>query len=520
MNTPLSRRQLAKVAGSLPLSYGMLAGMNQMGALSVTAQGNELERITLGVNSDPLTLMANDIVDTRTDVFIYHMFDACIVRNPEDQFRYMPWLCELKNVDDLTWTLTLVAENATFHSGNPLTIHDVKAAFDYGQDPANESHYLERWAPLTSIEVVDDITLQINTDEPFPVIWDRIAEVYPIDSVLIEEIGLEAYKENPSGTGPYVMKEWFRGEYVTFTANPNYWAFDIPVKEVEFRTMPEFSTRLAAMLAGELGIMKDVPVDSFQNVNDSGIATIKSIPSSRVNFVVLVNNREDSVFYNNLPLRKAVNHGVDVQGIIDGIFQGNAVRMAGALSELNPESYSGLTPYEYNPDLARELLAEAGYAPGELEITMDSPQGRYPMDVDAAMAIAASLGDIGINVNVQYNEWGTYLDKIVNRRTGDMFYHGWGPALDAHFTLSSLFIGDANYSGVGNPEIEAKIHEAATTVDPQARQALWDEIQQDVYDDAGWLFLWQQYDSYGVANEIAWEPRADEKLWMAEASGV
>lgn len=520
MTRSLSRRQLTKVASSLPLSYGMLAGLNHMGALTVSAQGNELEKITLGVNSDPLSLMANDIVDTRTDVFIYHLFDACIVRDKDDQFRYMPWLCELENVDDLTWTLKLVAEDATFHSGNLLTINDVKAAFDYAQDPANESHYLERWAPLSSIEVVDETTIEIRTDEPFPVIWDRIAEVYPIDSVLIEEIGLEAYKENPSGTGPYVMKDWLRGEYLTMTANPNYWAQEVLVQEVEFRSMPEFATRLAAMLAGELGIMKDVPVDSFQAVDDSGIATIKSIPSSRINFVVLVTNREDSVFYNNLPLRKAINHGVDVQGIIDGIFQGNAVRMAGALSELNPERNASITPYEYNPDLARELLAEAGYAPGELEITMDAPQGRYPMDTDAAMAVAASLGDIGITVNVQYNEWGSYLDKIVNRRTGDMFYHGWGPALDAHFTLSSLFVGDANYSGVSNPEIEALIHEATTTVDPEARQAIWDEVQQDIYDDAAWLFMWQQYDSYGVANDIAWEPRADERLAMVEASGV
>ncbi len=520
MVSPLSRRQLAKVASSLPLSYGMLAGMNQMGALSVSAQGNELERIVLGVNSDPLTLMPNDIVDTRTDVFIYHMFDACIIRNKDDQFRYMPWLCELENVDELTWTLKLVAEGVTFHSGNPLTINDVKAAFDYGQDPANESHYLERWAPLTSIEVVDDTTIQIKTENPFPVIWDRIAEVYPIDSVQIAEIGLEAYKENPSGTGPYILKDWLRGERLSMTANPDYWAFDIPVKEVEFRTMPEFATRLTAMLAGELGIMKDVPVDSFQDVNDSGIATVKSIPSSRVNFVALVTNREDSVFYDNLPLRKAINHGVDVQGIIDGIFQGNAVRMAGALSDLNPERNKAITPYEYNPDLARELLAEAGYAEGELEITMDAPQGRYPMDVDAAMAIAASLGDIGITVNVQYNEWGTYLDKIVNRGTGDMLYHGWGPALDASFTFTNIFVGDANYSAVGDPDIEAKIHEANQTVDPEARQAIWDEVQQDVYDEALWLFLWQQYDSYGVANDIAWEPRADEKLWMAEASGI
>ena len=520
MSRPLSRRQLTKIAGSLPISYGLLAGMNQMGAVSVMAQGKELDRIALGVGSDPLTLIPNDIVDGPTGVITYHMFDACIVRNKDDEYRYMPWLCELENVDDLTWNLKMVAEGVTFHSGNPLTINDFKAAFDYAADPANESHYLERWAPLSSIEVVDDTTIKITTDEPFPLIYDRIGEVYPIDSVQIEEIGMDAYKENPSGTGPYTMSEWLRGEYITLEANPNYWAGDVMVKQVEFRTMPEFATRLASLLAGELGIVKDVPVDSFSNVEDSGLATIKSIPSSRVNYVALVTNREDSVFYDNLPLRQAINHGVDVQGIIDGIFQGYATRMAGPLSDLNPERNTGLVPYEFNPERAKELLAEAGYAEGELEITMDAPQGRYPMDADAAMAIAASLGDIGITVNVQYNEWGTHLDKIVNRQTGDMFYLGWGPALDAFGTLAYLFVGDSTYSGFGDAELEARIAEASSTVDPEARLAIWNEVQQTVYDEAGWLFLWQQHDNYGVANTISWEPRPDERLSMFEASGT
>ncbi|MCA9833075.1 MAG: hypothetical protein KC435_03965 [Thermomicrobiales bacterium] len=519
MKNAISRRRLTQLAASMPLSYGLLAGMNSMGALSVSAQGNTVDSVALGVGSDPLTLVPNHIVDGPTGVITYHMFDAAIVRNKDDEFRYMPWLCELTNVDDLTWNLTLVQEGVTFSSGNPLTINDFVSAFNFAKDPANNSHYLERWAAFTGLEVVDDKTLKITTDSPYPLAWDRIAEVYPIDTAKIEEVGLDEYMKNPSGTGPYVMKEWVRNEYITLEAREDYWAQDVLIKEVQFRTMPEFATRLAALLAGELAIVKDVPVDSFQAVEDSGLATIKSIPSSRVNYVALVTNREDSVFYNNQALRQAINHAVDVDGIIAGIFQDHATRMAGCLSEINPERNTAITPYEYNPDRARELLAEAGFADG-LEITMDAPQGRYPMDADAAMAIAASLGEVGVTVNVQYNEWGTHLDKIVNRQTGDMFYLGWGPALDAFGTIAYLFVGDSTYSGFGDAEIEAKITEASGTVDAEARQAIWDEIQQDIYDQAGWLFLWQQHDSYGVANNIVWEPRADEKLWMAEASGA
>src|SRR5699024_11137531 len=134
------------------------------------------------------------------------------------------------------------------------------------------------------------------------------------------------------------------------------------------------------------------------------------------------------------------------------------------LSGLNPDVNPDIEPYPYDPDKARALIKEAGYEPGEIEVTMDAPQGRYPMDTDAALAIAASLGQVGINVNVHYNEGGTHLEKIVDPRTGDMFFLGWGPALDAMGTLAYLFVGDSTYSSYQNPEVEKLINEATTTV--------------------------------------------------------
>lgn len=514
----LSRRQLMQLGAAVPFSASALTMLNAAGAISVSAQGAEIDRVSIGLGADPLGLIPNAFVDWTTEAQMLHMFDLTLNNDPEQSYAQGPWLCELTNIDDLTWELKLVQPDIQFHSGNTLVAQDFKTAIDYARDPANESHYLERWAQFETVEIIDDQTFRIITTDPFPLIDQRLGELCPVDTKLIDEIGWEEYAANPSGTGPFKFKEWVRGEYLLLERNENYWRNEVLVQEVEFRFSPEFSTRLSALLAGELDIVKDVPVDSFGTVEDSGTARIESIPSSRVNYVALVQNREDSVF-TDVKLRQAVNHGVDVQGIIDGIFQGNATRMAGALSGLNPEVNTDITPYEYDPDKARALIEEAGYAPGELEVTLDAPQGRYPMDADAAQAIAASLTDIGITVNVQYNEWGTHLDKIVNRQTGDMFYLGWGPALDAMGTLAFLFVGDSTYSSFGTPEVEELIAEATKTVDPEARQELWNQVQQIVYDEAAWLFLWQQHDSYGVSNEINWTPRPDEFLWMGEASG-
>lgn len=486
-----------------------------MAAPSVSAQDQTLERVAIGLGAEPLSLMPNAIVDWTTNIQLAHMFDRTLNHDPEANYEVGSWLCDLTNIDDLTWELKLVSPDITFHSGNPLTAQDFKTAIDYALDPANESHYLERWEQYEEVTVVDDLTFRITTRDPFPLITQRLVELHPIDTKYVEEVGLEEATATPSGTGPFKFKEWVRGEHLTLERNPDYWRNDVSVQAVEFRFSPEFSSRLAALMAGELQIVKDIPVDSIEAVNNSGTARIEAIPSSRINYVALVNNREDSLL-NDVRLRQAINYGVDVDGIIEGIFQGHATRMAGPLSGLNPDVNLQLQPYPYDPDKARALIQEAGYEPGELTMTMDAPQGRYPMDTDAALAIAASLGEVGITVEVQYNEWGTHLDKIVNRQTGDMFFLGWGPALDAMGTLAYLFVGDSTYSGYQNPDLEAKITEATQTVDDEARTHLWHEIQKAVYEDAGWLFLWQQHDIYGIANEVDWIPRPDEFLWMGE----
>ncbi|MBA2518662.1 MAG: hypothetical protein H0V24_03270 [Chloroflexia bacterium] len=511
----VSRRQVlgGVAAGAMAASVAGLPSARRAGA----QDGERLPLITVGLGADPLSMLPNSIVDWTTDIQLAHMYDRLMNRDPALDYEIGPWLGDVANIDDLTWEFTLASPDIAFHNGNPLTAEAIKAAFDYAKDPANESHYLERWAPITGIEVIDDLTVRLTTEAPYPEIRLRLNEVYPIDPAYLEEVGLDGYRENPVGTGPFTFVEWERGQHLILDRNPDYWRQDVMVDRVEFRFVPEFSSRLAALLADEINIVKDVPVDSLQVVNDSGVARIEGIPSSRINYVALVNNREDSIFTDPL-LRQAVNYGVDVDGIIAGVFQGNATRMSGALSGLNPEVNSEVQPYAYDPERARALIEEAGYQPGEINVVMDAPQGRYPMDSDAAQAIAASLSEVGINVQVQYNEWGTHLDKIVNRQTGDMFYLGWGPALDALGTLAFLFVGDSTYSSYTNPEVEAMIAEASSTLDDAARQEIWNQVQQVVSDEAAWLFLWQQHDLYGVSNQVAWTPRPDEFMWMGDAT--
>lgn len=480
-----------------------------------------LDQIVLGLGADARTLTPNTVVDATTDWQLENIFDPLLRRDAEDNFNIGPWLAELTAVDDLTWEVKLLRDDIVFHNGEPLTSEAIITALDYAKDPANETHYLSRWEPLAEYEALDDMTVQIKSKEPFPLMPTRVAEIYPVPPQYFADNDKDFVSQNPVGTGPFIFKEWVRDEHLTLTRNEEYWQGPVQVNELEFRYLPDFSSRLAALLSDELDLMKDVPVDSIERVNESGHSRAEEITSSRINYVALVTNREDSVF-NNLKLRQALNYGVNVDAIIDGIFQGHATRMAGCISSVNPEVNTEIEPYPYDPDKAKQLIEEASQELGidlsQHEITLDSPQGRYPMDSDAAQAIAAECGTLGLNVKVQYNEWGTHLDKIVNRRTGDMFYLGWGPALDAQSTIAELFVGDATYSGYNDPDLTTQIEEASQTADDAARQELWNQIQQTIYDDAGWLFLWLQHDIYGMSNDVAWQPRIDESLWMGDAA--
>ena len=147
-----------------------------------------------------------------------------------------------------------------------------------------------------------------------------------------------------------------------------------------------------------------------------------------------------------------------------------------------------------------------------------TPSGRYPLDKEVSEAIAAQLGSIGITVHVQVDEWRDFLNKVINRTAGDMYFFGAGPDLEPLDVIAQIFAPTQTYSNFGDPTIDEMLTKASTIVNPDASNAAYRKIQEALHPLAPWVPLWQQHDLYGVANWVSWQPRADEKLWMWEAS--
>ncbi len=497
-----------------------LAGLATVLALTLPAAAQErmkAEEVIVAFAAEPRTLLPNTIVDWTTNNMVEHMYDRLVDRDPKT-YKPIPMLAtSWKVVDPTTWEFSL-RSGVKFHNGEPFDAQSVKATMDYMKDPANKTHYASRWSLVKEVQIVDPHTVRFITEKPWPGLIDRMAatDFLPMPPKALKAEGPQGLLAKPSGTGPFKFGQWVRDEKLVVVRNDDYWKGKAAFKTVTFRFIPEFSARLAALLAGEIDIMKDVPPHAVDLVDRSGKATVRATVSSRINYLALVTLKPGPM--QDIRVRQAIAHAINVDELIQSVLRGRASKMCGPLSPINVDFSPKSQCLKYDVAHAKNLLKAANIDPGKLTLTLDTPSGRYPLDKDISQAIAAQLGRIGITVNVVVNEWGTHLDKIKNRTTGDMFFLGWGPALDAQGTIEQLFQGSMTYSSYGgNKLLEDKIATAITIVDPKKRLEAWADLQQMVANEVPWVFLWQQHDLYGVANWVDWQPRADEKVWMYEA---
>jgi len=479
------------------------------------------KEIVVGLGAEPRTLLAVTIVDWTTNNMLEHIYDRLLDRDPKT-FKPVPMLAtSWKIVNDTTWELSL-RKGVKFHNGEPFTAQSVKATFDYLFDPATKSQFATAsyWGPVKEVQVVDDATVRFITKQPWPTLIDHasLTNLLIMPAKALKEQGVPKLSQHPIGTGPFKFVEWRRDERLVLERNPDYWAGPADASRVTFRFIPEFSARMAALLSGEIDIMKDVPPHAVDAVDRSGRAKVRATVSSRINYLALVNLKPGPM--QDVRVRRAMNHAIDVDELIKAVLKGRATKICGPLAPANVD-YAPVECYKHDVARAQALFKEAGVDPTKLTLTLDTPSGRYPLDKDVSLAIGAQLQRIGIKTNVVVNEWGTHLDKIKNRNTGDMFFLGWGPALYGQGTVQPLFIADQTYSSFGNDKtIDEKIARVVTVMDPKGRLAGYADLQKLIHDEAPWVFLWQQHDLYGVASTVEWSPRADEKVWMYDAKIV
>ena len=493
-----------------------------LAALPAWAAGHTLV-IAQGV--DATTLDPVNHQETPTGNVTAQIFDNFYRRAPDG--KYEPWLGEAKAINDLTWELT-VRQGVKFHNGEELNAEVIKFNFDRLLNPDKPLKYSTYFKPIKSVEVTGPYTLKVTTEKPFPLFLTRLTYFWVVPKKYIEEKGDAYFANNPVGTGPYKFVRWVKDQEIVLEANEDYWAGKPKIKQVVFRPIPESSSRVAELMTGGVDIITNLAPEAVAVVNGSGVAEARTVPSIRNIFVVLDVKGEGAL--HDPKVRQALNYAVDKKAIIEHVLGGNGVPVG---CPLNPYIFGYdealCEPFPYDPEKAKQLLAEAGFPDG-FSFTMGSPSGRYLNDRQVAEAIVGQLAKVGVKVELRVQEWSSYVGQILERKIPtDAWLIGWGNAqFDADNTLFTLLYGgtveggppQTRFSYWADPAFDEAVLEAQSVVDQAKRQALYKQALERVRAGAPWIFLYEQEDIYGVNKRVKWQPRPDELIWAFDAEIV
>ena len=218
-------------------------------------------------------------------------------------------------------------------------------------------------------------------------------------------------------------------------------------------------------------------------------------------------------------VRQALNYAIDFDAINEGLFVGQATRMAHVFNP--PFAHKALKPYDYDPGKARALLAEAGYPNGFELSTLDTPVGQWIQDLELAQTVAAQIGEIGVTFSggVRSFEWGNYRQKLLSYDLPGLFMQASGGEFELATEAADLTItSPSNFYRWENETYEALWQELQHELDLERRHQIGLRMQEIIHEEAPWIFLYIQLDTHGVSNTIDWEPRMDEAIHLWDVS--
>ena len=458
------------------------------------------QTITIATGADPVTFDLHNTNDQPTSQISRQIYDTLVVQN--ESLEIEPGLAESwEAVSDTSWVFN-IRDGVTWHNGDALTAHDIVWTYErFRSLPAQSAFLLDS---VESVTAVDDSTVQIDLAYPFAPILNHLAHssLGIMNQNAVEAAGADYGTSVVVGTGPFVFDSWQTADRVVLQRNDSWWGGEVLPETLVFRPIPEGSVRGIELETGGVDIAYTLPPSAARSVESSDgvhLEAVRTLSTAYIGF-----NVEVEPFDNPL-VRQAINHAVDVDLIVDTIYTGQAVRANSPISSDVFGANQDLEPYTYDPELARELLAEAGYGDGfSTSIwTNDNPQR-----VEIAQIVQAELANIGIQVDVQIVEWGTYLDETA-AGLHDMFILGWVTVTgDADYGLYALFhSSQAGASGnrtfYANDRVDELLDAARVETDPDQRVALYAEAQEIIQEDAPWIFLIVTTEEHGVSDAIS-----------------
>ncbi len=462
--------------------------------------------LTVGVVAEPLTLDPQHHRNRGTQIVSRKVHDNLVYLDPLSADRIYVWKLATgaEQVDDLTWDVFL-REGVEFHDGYPFNSESVLYTYErlFDEELNSPRATMGSQSLITEIEAIDDYTVRFHTSElieaneqGFPIALGLYSQEM-LRPGIYDGVSLEEAATMPTvGTGPWKFVEWEQGQYVRFERNDDYWDGPPQPSELVMRFIPESSTLSAELITASVDLI--YPVDSDTMAGLAGQDGIEVTAAPGTSMTMLQVSVQEGRQFADLDLRLGLNAAIDRNLIVDNLFQGFAVTE----TQMTPRPIEGDTDpaagydqdsegYQYDPDLARELLAPLA---GET-IELHSATNNLLM----AEVVAEQLRQVGLDVEV-IPEDPAAMSSAIDSGEYDIWIQAYGGLedignnWDTHFSCATNEAGIVR-TGYCNPEQDARMEEARG-LDEEEREQVYSEIGKELNANPPWVPLW-------TLNEIA-----------------
>jgi peptide/nickel transport system substrate-binding protein len=501
------------------------AAMITMGAASA-------QTIRIGNQGDALSMDPHSLNESLQLSVTGNIYEPLVGRDAN--LKLAPALAtSWRQTSPTVWRFEL-RKGVKFHDGAPFTADDVLFSFERaGADGSDMKSYTN---DIKEVRKVGDSVIEIETKAPFPILPDVISLLFIMNKKWAEtnqamrpvdrRKGIEnAASFRANGTGPYRLRERQPNIKTSFVRNGSYWGkIEGNVINVEYTPIGNDSTRVAALLSGQVDVIEPVPLQDVARINAGGKTKVMQGPELRTIFLGM-DQKRDELQYSNVKgknpfkdkrVRQAFYQAIDINGIQRTVMRGASKPTALMVGPgINGFDDAMNTRLPFDPEAAKKLLADAGY-PNGFEVALNCPNDRYVNDGAICQAVAASLARVGVKINLQAETKGTYFPKILRRDTS-FYMLGWTPGTyDSHNALNALMrcvddkgSGQFNLGSYCNPKVDELTLKIQSETDKPKRDALIKEAFKLHSDDIGHLPLHQQALAWGVASNVTLVQLAD-----------
>jgi peptide/nickel transport system substrate-binding protein len=485
----------------------LLMGVAVLASPATADKNDDTLRIAMAFDLENLDAYQNT---ARVGIILArHVWDGLIYRNPTTNEYEGNLATEWHWVDDTTLEFSL-REGVKFHNGEEFNANDVVYTINFVADPENGVRPARNVQWLAGAEKIDDYKVRVNLKYAFPAAFEFLAGSLPMyPDEYHSSVGPEGMAANPVGTGPYKVSGHVQGELISLERNDAYHPASPKgapsIKLIDWRTMPEMNTQYAELLSGGLDWTWQIPPDQAENFAAMGKLNVTNEMTMRIGYIGMdASPRHGDTPLDDVRVRRAIAHAIDRQGIVDSLMKGASVVVHSACFPSQFGCEQDVAKYEYSPEKAKALLAEAGYPDG-FDLTMSTFYQDSPPE-----AIQQSLANVGINIALDRTKYAALRERVHNAEV-PFLYMSWGSySINDVSAITSKFFRGGKDDYAQDSEVMNWLEIADTTTDPAVRKENYSKALKKIASEVYWLPTWTFNSNYVFSKELNFVPTSDE----------